>query len=332
MPTKIFITKSPIGVFAFSGDGNLMYYELYPKNPKKVAKFLEGETSPNFLNKLKKYEIIENEVGIKFIRSNLREYAISLGFVKNEKELNEFLNELGILISKSRMKLSMGLDKIIIQASNALDDLRKTKNLLYERLREWFGHHYPEFDRNNPKLVDMILEFGKRENFPNFKDSTGIDLADDDIKSLQNFARIIKYLDNEIKELEKYVKRKIKEVAPNFSSLIDPLLAAKILSLAGSLEKLAKMPASTIQLIGSEKALFRHLRAKARGKKDKSPKYGILFNSKYIQNAPADKRGKIARILASKLMIAARIDFYSKRYEPKLKEELEMEIKKVLAK
>ncbi|HLC67506.1 MAG TPA: C/D box methylation guide ribonucleoprotein complex aNOP56 subunit, partial [archaeon] len=98
------------------------------------------------------------------------------------------------------------------------------------------------------------------------------------------------------------------EIAHNFASLIDPLLAARLLAYAGSLEKLARMPASTIQLLGAEKAMFRHLHEKGR-----SPKYGMIYNSELIQKAPAESRGKIARILSAKLMLAARIDYYSGR-------------------
>jgi len=127
------------------------------------------------------------------------------------------------------------------------------------------------------------------------------------------------------KNIENYVKNSMREIAPNLSSLIDEFLAARLLASAGSLEKLAKMSASTIQLIGAEKALFRHLRNQGR-----APKYGLLFLSSQVQNAPDDKRGKIARVLASKIMQAVRIDFYSGRFEDQLRREMDEEIRRVL--
>ena len=117
----------------------------------------------------------------------------------------------------------------------------------------------------------------------------------------------------------------MKEIAPNISTIIDPILGARIISSAGSLEKLSRLASSSIQLLGAEKALFRHLR-----KKTKPPKYGLLYLDHRVQNAPKEKRGRIARLIASKLSIAARIDFYSKQLNPRLKKELKDELKKVL--
>src|SRR3989338_6758586 len=144
-------------------------------------------------------------------------------------------------------------------------------------------------------------------------------------KNIREFAILVRSMHEEKNRLESYIKESMSEIMPNFSSLIEPLLAAKLLSLVGSLEKLARMPASTIQLLGSEKALFRHLKNQG-----KSPKYGILFLDRRIQSAPKEKKGKVARIIASKLMLAARIDYYSKRPEARLKEEMEKELKNVL--
>jgi nucleolar protein 56 len=131
-------------------------------------------------------------------------------------------------------------------------------------------------------------------------------------------------MNEEKTRLERYVRDLTKELAPNLSSICDELLVARLIAIAGSLEKMARMPASTIQLLGAEKALFRHLK-----KMGKSPKYGIIYSSSLIQNASKDNKGKIARVLSAKLMQAARIDFYSGRAEPKLRQELDKEIKQV---
>lgn len=312
---KAFVSRSPIGIFAFSEDGKLLHYKLFDKKPEKAANQINEDK-----DFLQGYEIIEKN---DLLRKYVREYAISLGFASSQKELNEFLSRFGIILSKKRVNISR--DKFIVHSCNALININNTINLFAERLHEWYLLHYPETQLSQKELIENIIKYGSRENFPDFKESSGIELTNEDEKILKSHAELITVLQEKKTETEKYVKELVKETAPSFSSLIDPILAARMITLAGSLERLSKMTASTIQLLGAEKALFRHLK-----KKGKSPKYGIIYNDVHIQNAPEKARGKVARILASKLMLAARIDFYSKRFEPRLKEELEKELKGIL--
>lgn len=319
---KALVSRSPIGFFAFLEKGDLLYYKLFGKDPNKVLEAL-CELPEDFVSAIKGYDVIENEKAIRIMRRHLREYAISLGFAKNDKEFNEFLSAFGIALSRKSMKGSIARDRLLIQASCALEDMIKIINLLLERLHEWYSLHYPELKLSQKEMLDRIIKYGRRENYPDFKESTGTALTDSDEKIITEYANTINNVIEQKKGLENYVKATAKEVMPNFASLTDPLLAVKILSAAGSLEKLARMPASTIQLIGAEKALFRHLK-----KQGKSPKFGLLFMDSHIQNAADDKKGKAARLLASKLMLAARIDFYSARDDSeKLKKELEDDIK-----
>jgi len=312
------ITKSPIGFFAFSKDGKLLHYKLFTKNPEKAL--AEMKNISDFNKELKNYEIVEG--GYDFLRKNIREFAKSLGFVKNDREFNKFISDFCVCQSKGNVSAQITKDKLLIQATNALDDMQKISNLVNERLYEWFSLHYPEYKKRD--IAELVAKHGKREKFPGFKSSTGIALGKIDEEILKQYAQSLKNINETIKSMESYVKITIKEIAPNFSSLIDPVLAARILAMAGSLEKLARMPASTIQLLGAEKALFRHLH-----KRGRSPKYGIIFNSALVQSAAEKNKGRIARILSSKLMLAAKIDFYSGRHEPKLKKELEEELRRV---
>jgi nucleolar protein 56 len=313
----------PIGIFAVS-EKELIYYELFEKKAENAVKSFCQDVPDNFVKHLNGYQISQNHESEKFIRERIRQYAISLGFVSNDIEFNKFITKFAFLLSKESLKGSIGRDKLIIQASNALEDLNTIINVLTERLYEWYSLHYPEIKYKKGFDKD-ILNFGSREKFPDFEKSVGVDINEEDENAFISYSKIIKNLTEEKNKLEKYVKSSVKSIAPNFSSLIDPLLATKFLCLAGSLEKLARMPASTIQLLGAEKALFRHLH-----KKGKSPKYGIIYNSSYVQSAPDALKGKISRIVASKLMLACRVDFYSGRYEPKLKKDLEDEINSVL--
>jgi len=133
------------------------------------------------------------------------------------------------------------------------------------------------------------------------------------------------------RELTDYISTVMKEVAPNITALVGPLLGARLISLAGSLESLARLPASTIQVLGAEKALFRALRTGG-----KPPKHGVIFQYPDIHRSPRWQRGKIARALAAKLAIAAKVDAFTGRFiGDKLREELRRrieEIKKVYAK
>jgi nucleolar protein 56 len=314
--------QSPIGIFVFSPKGDLIYYKLFSRNPARaVDEFLAA--SEKDVKQHVDGELVEGPAGYQILRQNFREYAKSLGFAENDMQLNEFLSSFGYLLSKKRLAGLITKDRLLVQAVNAFDDLGRVVNLFYERLYEWFSLHYPEI-KSTKNLAEKIIEYGRRENFPEFRESTGIELSDKDEEILIAFATTLQNLIEEKERLENYVAMTVREIAPNLSSLVDPILAARLIAQAGSLEKLSRMPASTIQLLGAEKALFRHLH-----KKGKSPKFGIIFTSSAIQNASADRKGKAARILASKLMLASRIDYYSGRYEEKLRKELDEELKKL---
>lgn len=319
---KALMAKSPIGMFAFSENGQLLYYKLWQKG-NAIDNFLSRQIDNDFTSNLSGYQIVENDSAYSMLRKNIREYANSLGFVKNDTELNEFLSSFSVALSKRRLQGFIGRDRLIVQAVRTLDDLTRSINVFMERLYEWYSLHYPEM--KNVNIVDLIAKHGRRDNVPGFRASVGVDLEEDDEKALKDYAETIRSLEKQKKDLEKYVTTAVTSVAPNFSSLIDAVLAARLLAAAGSLEKLARMPASTIQLLGAEKALFRHLKQKG-----KSPKYGLIYNSQLIQNASNEHKGKVARILSSKLMLAARIDYFSGRNESqKMKKEMMDDIEKV---
>ena len=260
------------------------------------------------------------------------------------------------LIELTRRKLRKAAEKrdlLAVQAIRAIDDIDKTINLFVARLREWYSLHFPELDdlvREHPDYVKIVAQLGHRDNITKealvklgfsegkaeriveaAKKSIGADLSDFDIAKIQTLASIIAELYRLRNELTEYIENVMKEVAPNITALVGPLLGARLLSLAGSLEDLARLPASTIQVLGAEKALFRALRTGG-----KPPKHGVIFQFPAIHRSPRWQRGKIARALAAKLAIAAKVDYFTGRFiGDKLKEELEKrieEIKKLYAK
>ena len=314
---KVHIAASPIGFLAFYDKGELVHIRLFEKG-KSISKNVPSD----FIKELEQ-ESSEDEKGKIFARQHLRDIAMSSGFVLNDEEFNEFMSDFCLSLSRSHLKGSVTKDKILVQASNALEETIKMENIMKQRITEWFLLHYPECREKN--LAEKIAEYGRRENFPNFRSSLGIELNEEDEKMLMEFARSIQSIEKLRSSTEKYVSSLMKEVMPNFSSLTSTYLAAKFLAKAGSLEKLSRMTASTIQLLGAEKALFRHLK-----KQGRSPKYGIIFNDARVQNAREEEKGKVARLLAAKLMQAARIDYYSGRDESKnLNNELDEEIGKI---
>lgn len=319
---KALVVRSPIGLFAFDERGGLLAHFLFPREAAKAVEAFLSPLPKQFLAVIKDYSIEESEEGQKIFRPQMRKLAAQLGFAKDDAELNEFLGAFTSELSRKKAKGATGRDKLVIQASNALEDVSKALNGLLMRISEWYGLHYPELKTSYERLLQGIVEYGRRENWPEFVDSTGAELSESDEQILKDFAYSAFKLAETKKALEHYVRSAMREIAPNFSSLLEPALASRVLAAAGSLEKLSRMSASSIQLIGAEKALFRHLK-----KKGKAPKYGIIYNSSWVQAVPDEQKGKAARALAAKLMMAARIDFFSKRDDSaRLKKELEKEI------
>jgi len=330
---KAYIVETFLGVLAFDEKGELIDKIIYPKDVDKIVDILQN-SGP----KIEELEIRLKgknfEVQKTIAHPNFRKVFKNLGY--SDQVLNNFLTEIGIELAKIKIKKSIKKDKLIMQVVDAIDELDKSINIFVERLREWYGLHFPELEKHvekHEKLVKIVSEYGSREKIPEdiieiSKKSMGIDLSRDDEEILKNYASSIKNLYKLREQMEKYIEITMSEIAPNLSEVATPILGARLIALSGGLEKLAKMPSSTVQLIGAEKALFRYLRGKGQ-----SPKHGIIFTHPEIQKAPHDKRGKIARILASKISIAVKMDYYGGREKSGiLKDSLDKKIKETVVK
>ena len=224
------------------------------------------------------------------------------------------------------MRDSVNKDNFIKQAADNIDEIQKAVNLLVKRLREWYELYLPEFSRStesHEKFVDIILKRDKEKLLNEIgieKDySMGADMEYKDLKPIMNLAESAKTLYQLRDTHEQYLDAMMKEYCQNVHAIAGTLITAKLISHAGGLMSLAKMPASTVQLLGAEKALFRHLKTGAR-----PPKYGIIFQHPLIAKAKKEDRGRAARVLADKISIAARVDaFKGKFIGDKLKNELE---------
>ncbi len=220
-----------------------------------------------------------------------------------------------------------GRDVHIIKAINLLDDLDNIFNLLAEQVREWHATHFPEFGRvvkDNEVLLNLVYELGSRENFSEenilkFYDnsgaakeiasavgsSVGADLDAATLGEIKLIARNALNLREERKFLLSYIEKSMKELCPNLLAVAGPVIGAKLLAKAGSLQKLAVVPSSTVQIYGAEKALFQAMRSGSPG-----PKYGIIFQHPLVKGVRFAQKGRVARSLAGKLSIAARTDFF----------------------
>ncbi|MBS7615395.1 C/D box methylation guide ribonucleoprotein complex aNOP56 subunit [Candidatus Bathyarchaeota archaeon] len=285
-----------------------------------------------------------SEVGENF-RRKMGEYAVQTGFVKDASELSRWIHDVSMEVSQLKVrKATEKRDLMIVQAVQALDDMDKTLNLISTRIREWYGLHFPELDRLVEKhevYANLVKNLGRKKDFTQENieklgisqnkaaqiakaaaSSMGGELKDQDIIQIQSLCSCVLGLFEEKSSTEKYIEDLMEEVAPNTSFLSGATLGARLIAIAGGLMNLAKMPASTIQVLGAEKALFRSLTTGAR-----PPKHGIIFQHALVHGSNRRLRGKVARIFSGKLAIAVRTDAFSGTYiGDKLKADLEKRV------
>ena len=269
---------------------------LFPKDENKIAKILLKIDNNEILSEEKKISKGKTVIVSEKRLQKLGDYNPSDSFFKEfeikSEEYNfpeDLLQKATLIATKNRVEKKLASEDLqVIQMVNALDDLIQTSNLLLERLDAW-----------------SVIPTPKEK-----------------IKPLQNTFDTI---NNEMQSLEKQIDTDMEIVAPNISKIAGSLIGARLISSAGGLEKLAIMPASTIQILGAEKALFRY---KKEG--GKPPKHGVIFQHSYINRSPREIRGKIARLFATKISIAAKADAFTKRdITGLLKKDLEKRIKEI---
>ena len=238
----------------------------------------------------------------------------------------DLLHEAMLALARRRMRKAVGPDDYAAQAVAALDDLQETSNQLLERLREWYGLHYPELAKtvDDEEFMGLVAEHGDRASMPTeAAASVGGALGPEDRQALMAFAALARDVARERRRLEAHLEAQVRVLAPNVAHLIGPVLGARLIALAGGLEPLARLPASTVQLLGAERALFRHLREGTR-----PPKHGVIFQHAFIRRSPRWQRGSIARAIAGKITMAARADAYTHRF---IADALKVDLEKAVA-
>jgi len=238
-------------------------------------------------------------------------------------------------------------DRSVVGASRLLEEVDRTLNLLVGLLREWYSLHFPELGEqvgDHERYLRLLVSLGRREEFREERlvelglspqearkvsasagSSLGAGMGEEDLEMLREAGRVVLELLSLRRRLAEYLDRRMEEVAPNLRAVVGGLLGARLLSLAGGLERLARMPASTIQVLGAEKALFRALRSRGR-----PPKHGVIYRFPPLRSAPKKLRGKIARAVAGKVSIAARVDLLGGGYlGDRLSSELEKRLEEI---
>lgn len=271
------------------------------------------------------------------------------GFASNEHDALGKLREFALALSSARVaEVSGTQDLHIIQAVNSLDEIERMANGLFGRLREWYGLHFPELEN----VVDGMSGYcrvamaGRRDGmdkstfaeagFPEAKadmlglvakTSRGGNVSDENLAMMLEMAKQVLNLYNMRRDLEAHLDAQMREAAPNLSAILGTGVGARLLARAGSLRKLSVMAASTIQVLGAEKALFRSIKTGSR-----PPKHGLLFQHALVHRAPRWQRGKIARAVASKAAIAARMDVHEPVLNRTLLEKLNVRVDEIATK
>lgn len=280
--------------------------------------------------------------------SEKEEMMLKTGLAFSREEVLDIVREFATRRSEERIReKSAKLDLQIVQEIMAVDEMDKAANLGSARVREWYGLHFPELDSllGDPlAFCRLVADIGKRENFTEekLKERTGLssnkiqailaaasqskggEIGDEDAEVLSSLASEVVSMSKLRDRLMRQVEKNMKKLAPNLTSVAGAAIGARLIARVGSLERLARLPSSTIQVLGAEKALFRALKSGGR-----PPKHGILFQHQLIHSAALWQRGKVARALASKIALAARLDFFRGELDESLQRQMQEKIEEI---
>mmetsp|Transcript_10474 Transcript_10474/g.31543 ORF Transcript_10474/g.31543 Transcript_10474/m.31543 type:complete len:552 (-) Transcript_10474:219-1874(-) len=306
------------------------------KLSKGLKKFLKKNTNEKdtlAVLDAKLGNIVKEKTGIQCISNNgVMELARGVraqleGLISGLADTDLTPMSLGLSHSLSRYKLKFSPDKVdtmIVQAIGLLDDLDKELNTYAMRVREWYGWHFPEMTRvvsDNIQYALVVKHMQMRENaatteFEGILEeevrdelretatiSMGTEISVDDMSNITALCDQVVELAAYRAQLYEYLKSRMAAIAPNLTVLVGELVGARLIAHAGSLMTLAKYPASTVQILGAEKALFRALKTK-----HETPKYGLIYHASLIGQAAPKNKGKMSRILAAKASLATRVD------------------------
>ena len=347
---QCYITYSVKGFLAFDGENKLITRKLFPETEiiSRLIDMENGKIPPEEIDIINEVSATYDEI---IIESNKRlsDYENDKIVIKNPNQGGDYLRENydkfdldDEEISKIYQKLaiykikkaSASEDKHLIQAINSIDEIDETISKLIERIREWYALYFPEMEviKNNETYIKLISQnktkesiiTAKRDAFPDDVIDIDEDINPEDLEIMNRYANSIYELQKSRKDIENYIDKKMESIAPNLSLLVGSSLGAKLISHAGGLKRLATYPSSTVQIMGAEKALFRHLKSG-----DRPPKYGLIYQHPQVRGAKWWNRGKIARMLAGRISLAVRRDVFTKTFDENAFDDLISEIERI---
>ena len=311
----MYIFSNVLGVFVFDEKGGLADKILFESIDQYGGR-------QKYIDEIKnRYQVLKEPD-----EKNLQKILL---YFKDKEFFGSFYNK-NLEITKIDVRNSVVADTLIIQSIKSIDEIDKSINLLSKRLREWYGLYNPETSRaieSHEIFVQQIIEKDKKELLQelniNPKDSIGADLLHEDLEPLKSLAHEAFNLFQLRKTQIDYMSNLMDLNCPNLKAVCGILVAAKLVEHAGSLRRLSMLPSSTVQILGAETALFRHLKTGAN-----PPRHGVIASHILLAKAPDKMHGKIARSLADKISIAVKIDYFKGQFiGDKLAKELEDKFK-----
>ncbi len=316
----VLLTTVWFGTFLLDGE-TIRRSVLFPKDPKAIAERLQAIQAGGILPEEQEAAagLDDLEVGEARLAPLGRVVANAPLLAQDHDKFGfgpDILREASLLLGRQQIA-TVEPDRHLLQAVGSLDDLQKSTNLLLERLREWYGLHFPESVRSVPpderRLAAAIAADPSRAAVARALGlavaPAGDDLGAADSRAVQGLAESLLRLTESRAALERYLESRVAEVAPNLAHLVGPLVAARLIAHAGGLKRLGALSASTIQILGAEKAFFRFLSGEGT-----PPKHGVLFQHPLVHASPLWQRGKIARAIAANVTLAARSDSHTHRF------------------
>ena len=347
---ECYITYCVKGFFAFNSENELICKRLFPEN-EIINRLAEINDKQIVLEESEIINDVSSEYDEIIIESNKRlsDYGNDKITIKNPNQGGEYLRShydefdlddenlssiyQNFAIYKIK-KESASEDKHLIQAINSIDEIDEAISKLIERIREWYALYFPEMDniKNNETYIRLISQNktkeeilkAKPEAFPQDMIDLEEDINPDDLKIMNNYAKSIYELQQSRKNIEDYIDSKMESIAPNLRLLVGSTLGAKLISHAGGIKRLAMYPSSTVQIMGAEKALFRHLKSG-----DRPPKYGLIYQHPQVRGSKWWNRGKIARMLAGKISLAVRRDVFTKTLDETLEDDFKAKVEEI---
>ncbi|KAI9496089.1 hypothetical protein BDB00DRAFT_953365 [Zychaea mexicana] len=331
------------------------FLELNLPKPGKKSNVQLGVSEKNLAGAIKGecgFDCTTDEVVQELVRG-IRLWSDKLLAQLKEGDLEKAQLGLGHSYSRAKVKFNVNRsDNMIIQAIALLDQLDKDVNTFAMRVKEWYSWHFPELVKivsDNYKYAKLVKVIKNKSDIKDehlepigevvdedesiaqqivdaARASMGTDISPVDMINVLNFADRVISLADYRKKLHEYLISKMSHVAPNLAALIGEVVGARLISHAGSLTNLSKYPASTLQILGAEKALFRALKTKGN-----TPKYGLIYNSSFIGRAGAKNKGRMSRYLANKCTIASRIDCFTELPSDKFGQALRQQVEERLA-